>query len=266
MKKLAVLLLATSAAYAQPQKPDKATRAKATAMYEQGSAHYEAGRFSEAIPLFKDAYELVHDPVYLFNLAQSYRKVLDCVAATEYYERFLEEAKDADPKQRERVQGWVRELAPCVDDRKRDAEAARRGQEAAEAAERARQSDVARPAPKPAYKTVDHGQWLRIGGYIAAGAGAVGIVLGVRYSIRGSNIEDELDKQCAIGCDWTDPALREKDEAGKRANTLSKITWIGGGVALAGGVALYFIGRSRVEQVQVNPVDGGATVSARVTF
>lgn len=267
---LLVLLLAT-AAHAQP-KPDKATRAKAAAMYEQGSAHYQAGRFSEAIPLFRDAYELVHDPVYLFNLAQSYRKVLDCERASEYYERYLAEATDADAKQRERVQGWLRELAPCVEERKTAVETARKAQEQAEAADVARRAAEAaareqKPIQQgPRYETIDHGRWYRIGGYVAIGAGAVGIGLGIRYSIKGASIQDELDEACANGCDWSDEALREKDNAGKRANTVSTISWISGGVALAGGVALYFVGRSKVERIQIMPTEGGAAVAARFSF
>jgi len=257
---LAVALTAATAS-AQP-KPDKATRAKAAAMYEKGSAHYEAGRFSEAIPLFRDAYEMVRDPVYLFNLAQSYRKVLDCERASEYYLRYLQEATDADAKQRERVEGWRRELAPCVEERQTAAETARKAQAQAERARR-----EAEAARGPRYRTIDDGQWFRIGGYVAMGLGAVGVGLGVSYGIEGANLKDELATTCASGCTWTDEALRDKDEAGKRANTLSKAFWIGGGVALAGGVALYFIGRSRVERVLITPVDGGgATVSTRLSF
>jgi len=261
---LAVALTAATAS-AQPKNPDKATRAKAAAMYEKGSAHYEAGRFSEAIPLFREAYEMVRDPVYLFNLAQSYRKVLDCERASEYYLRYLEEATDADAKQRERVQGWLRELAPCVDERKTAAETARKAQEQAERA-RLEAEAARRREQGPRYRTIDNGQWFRLGGYVAMGLGAVGIGLGVSYGIKGSNLKDELATTCATGCNWADEALRAKDEAGKRANTLSTTFWIGGGVALAGGVALYFVGRSRVERVQIVPVDGGATVSTRLSF
>jgi hypothetical protein len=265
VKALLVLVALTTAAYAQA--PDKATRARAAKMYEQGSAHYEAGRFSEAIPMFRDAYELVHDPVYLFNLAQSYRKVLDCEHASEFYKRYLDEAKDADKQQRERVNGWLRELEPCVEQRRADAEAARKGQEAAAETERIRQAEAERRRKEgPQYTTIDNGKWFRIGGYAAAGLGAVGIGLGIRYGIKGSDLQSELAEICDKGCNWNEQALRDKDEAGKRANKLSATFYVAGGVALAGGVVLYIIGRSRVEHVRVEPVEGGATVSTRVSF
>lgn len=262
--KRALFAIALTAAVAQAE-PQRAARAKAAAMYEKGSAHYEAGRFSEAIPLFRDAYELVRDPVYLFNLAQSYRKVLDCERASAYYQRYLDEATDADATQRERVQGWMRELAPCVEERKTAAETTRKAQEQAAAAERARREAEQRQQA-PTHRTIDNGAYFRLGGLVAAGLGAVGIGLGIRYGIQGSQLKTELADACATGCNWSDDALRDKDEAGKRANTLSVTFWVTGGVALAGGVALYIVGRSRVERVQIVPVDGGAAISTRVSF
>lgn len=258
-----VITLCATTASAQPAQPDVATRARAASMFERGSAHYEAGRYSKAIPLFQNAYELVHDPVYLFNLAQSYRKVLDCERATAYYTRFLKEAKDVPAEARARVRGWLRELAPCVKERRAAAETARRAQEQAA---RARREAAAARRKEPSDRTVDRGRWYRVGGYLAMGAGAIGIGLGVRYGMKGADLEDELATACATGCNWSDPELRDKDDAGKRANTLSTTFWIGGGVALAGGVALYLVGRSKVERVQLVPVEGGAAVSARLTF
>jgi hypothetical protein len=82
--------------------------------------------------------------------------------------------------------------------------------------------------------------------------------------VRGARLRDELAETCATDCDWTD--LRDEDAAGRRANTLAAIGWIGGGVAAASGVALYLLGRSRIEQVEVAPVPGGAAVSARLSF
>jgi hypothetical protein len=69
-----------------------------------------------------------------------------------------------------------------------------------------------------------------------------------------------------MGCNWADEATRDKDRAGKRANTISVISYVTGGVALAGGVALVFWGRTKIERVQVMPTAGGATVSARLSF
>src|SRR4051812_20297556 len=87
-------------------------------MFAQAQAKYVAGEYRDAIRLFDSAYQLVRDPVYLFNIAQSYRKLFDCVPASEYFTRFLSEPTDIDKKQRATVEQWVRELAPCVAERK----------------------------------------------------------------------------------------------------------------------------------------------------
>jgi len=247
-----------------PAPIDPKVQQKADLMFEQAQGHYQAGRYQAAIPLFKEAYELVHDPVYLFNIAQSYRKVLDCENAYDYYNRYLEAAKDADPKQREKVTGWLRELQPCVDQRQSEHERARKGEEA----ERARRLEELRRQQATARQsaTTDHGGGYRLTGVIAGSIGLAGLGVGVTFSVLGQKQKTELADICANGCDWTDPDIRAKDRAGRRDNIIAATGWIGGGLALAGGVGLYLLGRSKVEHVTVTPTPGGATVGARLHF
>jgi tetratricopeptide (TPR) repeat protein len=260
-----VVVLAASVASADPIDPK--VQQKADLMFEQAQGHYQAGQYQAAIPLFKEAYELVHDPVYLFNIAQSYRKVLDCESAYDYYNRYLDAAKDADPKQREKVQGWLRELQPCVDQRQAEHERARKGEEA----ERQRRLEELRRQQAAAAATRrteagDRGHGLRTSGVIAASAGVVGLGAGGAFAVLGTRQKHDLAELCASGCDWTDPDLRAKDRAGHRDNVLAAVGFVGGGVALAGGVTLYLLGRVKVEHVTVAPAPGGATVGARIRF
>jgi tetratricopeptide (TPR) repeat protein len=262
-----IALIALAAAHAPEAHaggtPDRTVQARAGALFERALKHYQAGQYSEAIKLFAEAYELVHDPVYLFNLGQSYRKVLDCVKASESYQRYLTDATDADAKQRERVEQWLREIAPCVEQRREETERARRAEEAERArrAEEERQRQLA-AASRP--REIDRGRGFRIAGLVAAGVGAAGLGLGGWFSVRGSHIKAELADECRDGCDWE--LLRDRNAAGERANTIAAIGWIGGGVAAAGGVALYLLGRSRIEHVQIAPVQGGAALAARLSF
>lgn len=243
--------------------PSRASQIKAGALFEKAQRHYQAGEYTAAIKLFTEAYELVRDPIYLFNLAQSYRKVLDCVKTSEYYERYLAEATDADATQRARVQQWLREIAPCVEQRREEAERARRAEEEARARQaEALQRERAEAARQP--QEIDRGRSLRIAGIAAVSVGAVGLGLGTWFSIRGSQLASELAEACAESCDWTE--LADEDAAGRRANTIAAIGWIGGGFAVGGGVALYLLGRARIEHVQLAPAQGGATVSARLAF
>jgi tetratricopeptide (TPR) repeat protein len=250
---LVVLALVATPALAEP----RSKQAKADVLFEQGQAHYTAGEYQAAIPLFKEAYELVHDPVYLFNVAQSYRKVADCLNAFDYYNQYL--AQDPTSQQRDKVTAWLRELQPCVEQRQKEQQDARDAEALRRDAERRRIE-----AAKPRFADVDRGAPYRIAGIATASAGVVGLAVGVVFTIRGSNLQSELQTTCAKGCNWND--YLDKDEAGKRANVYAAIGWIGGGVAVLGGVGLYMLGRNRFERVQITPVNGGATVGASASF
>jgi tetratricopeptide (TPR) repeat protein len=257
---LAIVLGIRTTAAAEPTVVDRAA-----ALFERAQTHYQAGQYRAAIQLFDEAYGLVHDPIYLFNLAQTYRKVLDCVNASTYYRRYLAEATDADLQQRTKVEQWVRELAPCVDQRERERDAAARGEQA----ERQRRADDERrqlAASNARFLDVDHGRRYRFAGLAVGGVGVIAGGFAVGYAVRGSRLASELATACSDGCDWT-PELEAKDRAGDRANTLSAVSWIAGGAAVAGGVVLYVMGRNRpIEHVQITPTSGGAAVTARGSF
>jgi tetratricopeptide (TPR) repeat protein len=257
---LAVAIVALIAHGARADEPSPQT--KAAVLFEQAQADYEAGKYQAAIELFQQAYVLVHDPVYLFNLAQSYRKVLDCEQATTYYQRYLQEAPNAENKAK--VQQWIVELEPCVERAHKEHEAAKKLDEL----ERQRRQDEAnkRAPAHPVETEVDRGRPFRIAGYVAAGVGVVGLGAGLAYSAAGSGASSDLAAKCKLGCNYDDPAVRGLDSDGKHDNTMAAIGWIGGGVALAAGAALYFYGRARVEHVLIAPTPGGATVGARLSF
>jgi tetratricopeptide (TPR) repeat protein len=258
------LLFAAGVASAAPNTGSPAQK-QADALFEKGQASYQSGKYQDAIAQFKEAYALVHDPVYLFNIAQSYRKVADCTSADEYYRRYLQEAPNAENKQK--VKQWLEELRPCVEERQHDQEAARKSQEEAERLRRERELAQQQGAVVgPTETRVDRGLPLRIGGIALAGVGAVGLGIGVGYGIKGSNIRADIDEQCSRGCQWDDPAIQARHEDGNTANTRAAIGYIGGGIAVLGGVALYMLGRSRVETVSVMPTGGGATVHAQLSF
>jgi tetratricopeptide (TPR) repeat protein len=239
-------------------------RAQADQLFEAGRADYAASRFQSAIALFEQAYELVNDPAYLFNIAQAYRNAADCANAFEYYRRYLTElpaAHNADS-----VRAWLRELQPCAEQRREEAERARRAE-----AELARVQAVP-SSPVPVGDQVagtttvvhDRGATLRTAGLAVGTAGAAGLMVGVVYGVKGQAHEDAIALACARGCQWDDVA--ERDAAGRRANTISTLGYVAGGLGVAAGVALYVAGRMRIEQVVVAPAAGGVTVGAHLRF
>ena len=255
------LLIAHTAHAGEKIAPE--VQAKADVMFDQAQGFYQSGQFQAAIPLFQQAYALVHDPVYLFNIAQSYRKIADCVPAHDYYVKYLE----ADPKapNKDKVEQWIFELRPCVDKaREREADATR----AAEDAERQRQeAEAARQKPVPAdpiETEVDRGAPFRITGIVLAGAGLLAIAIGATYGVKGNSIQADIDSMCSAPntCLWDSDKIQSLHDDGESANTRAKVGYIGGGIALVAGVALYMVGRNRVETVMVTPTSGGATVGA----
>jgi tetratricopeptide (TPR) repeat protein len=247
------LVLATRVA-----RTDPSAQAKADMFFEKGQVHYDKGEYQAAIALFKDAYELVHDPVYLFNIAQSYRKVADCVEATDYYSKYLDALPTA--ANRAKVEGWVRELSPCVEQRRKEQDAAKRLEEI----DRARRADAERKRQLAAPTEIDRGGALRVAGLATAGAGAVGIAIGIGYSIRGANLKNRVANDCATSCVWDQE--KSLDAAGRHANTIATASYIAGGVVALTGAGLFVWGRVRVETVTVAPAVGGASVGATMRF
>jgi hypothetical protein len=92
MKTVAMLLLMTSIAAAQP-KPDKA---RAREFYYKGTQHYNLGEWNEALDAFKEAYRSYPEPSFLYNLAQCYRQVHNFDQAALMYRSYIREAPNAD--------------------------------------------------------------------------------------------------------------------------------------------------------------------------
>lgn len=257
------IALAALAGTGHADKVDPAVQAKADVLFEKAQADYQAGQYQASIELFKQAYELIHDPVYLFNIAQSYRKVLDCESAFDYYNRYLAGAPNAENKAK--VQQWLAELQPCVEQRQKEHDAAKRGEEA----ERQRKEEEERrkrAAVAPRDSIVDNGETFRIAGIATGAVGGVGIIVGILYGIKGSNAKSDIATQCAMGCDWSAPNIQQLDNDGRHANTMAKVGYIGGGIAALVGAGLYVFGRSRIEHVMVTPAEGGASVTAQLQF
>ena len=252
-----VLMFAAGVASAAPKSN---AQTAADALFEKGQASYQSGKYQDAITQFKQAYELVHDPVYLFNIAQSYRKVADCENADRFYRKFLEYSPNAENK--DKVEQWLEELKPCVEQRQHDQEAARKSQEEAERLRKER--ELARPVDT----AVDRGKPFRIGGIALAGAGAVGLTVGIVYGIKSQSIQDDIDAQCSPprSCQWDSRPIQTLHEDGRSANRRAAFGYIGGGIAMIGGAALYMVGRTRVETVTVQPTAGGASVTAHLSF
>jgi tetratricopeptide (TPR) repeat protein len=70
-------------------------KARAKALFDEGRAHYDLGRFAEALTAFEKAYEVMPLPAFLFNIGQCHFQEKRYARAVFFYERYLEVLPDA---------------------------------------------------------------------------------------------------------------------------------------------------------------------------
>ena len=114
---------------------------------------------------------------------------------------------------------------------------------------------VDNPRRKPGELQKNVGIGVAIGGGVAAS-------LAVYYAFEAHSATGAIEDAYAMGAKWKD--VKHLDEKGERAARLGKIFGVGGGLAIAGGVTLYLLGKraeSRAVPVAIAPTSGGAEVS-----
>jgi hypothetical protein len=107
---LALLLSLTLSSVAFGGKAED--RAKARALFESGTAHYNLGEPTEALADFRAAYRIIPDAVFIFNIAQCLRRLNQPGQAADFYRTYRREAPDA-PNRRE-VDRLIEEMDKAV--------------------------------------------------------------------------------------------------------------------------------------------------------
>jgi hypothetical protein len=105
-------------------------------------------------------------------------------------------------------------------------------------------ASLAEPAPvtSPPRSSGDgaDGSTQRIGGLVVGGVGIVGLGLGAVFGLKASSTWSNAQAKCsATSCPDRAGALADHDSASSAA-TVATVSFIAGGVALAGGLALVF--------------------------
>jgi tetratricopeptide (TPR) repeat protein len=86
------VLLGGFAAHAAPPNPD---RARARALYESATTHYNLSEFGDALKDFKEAYRVIKDPILLFNIAQCHRQLKEYEEAAKLFRAYRREHPQA---------------------------------------------------------------------------------------------------------------------------------------------------------------------------
>jgi tetratricopeptide (TPR) repeat protein len=74
---------------------DRDAKQEAKARFVSGQSHYNLNEFTEALGDFKEAYRLLPDPVFLYNLGQCERQLGHLEEAIRFYRSFLREQPKA---------------------------------------------------------------------------------------------------------------------------------------------------------------------------
>jgi iron complex outermembrane receptor protein len=188
-----ILLMLLAAASVGHAKSDDSEKAEAKKHFQRGLARYNLTEYKEAAIEFQAAYRLHPDPVFLYNLAQSYRLSNQPEEALRFYRTYLRaEPRAANRREVEsRIQDLERQIATAPPPKPEPAPAPNLTPPAA--IEPAPAAVVSTSKPAPAHTPVYEKWWLwTVVGVVVAGA-AVGIGVGVSQSGYPSNTYPRVD-------------------------------------------------------------------------
>jgi tetratricopeptide (TPR) repeat protein len=234
------LALAAAPAAGRADQPRDAADSKLTngaALAERAYELHQAGRFSESVATYLQAYELTGSSPILFNIALIYdRKLRELDLAAEYYRRYLR-SPDASPD-------LVHKANDRLDALRQQASLPRPAPAAPTPAPAAPTPAPAAPTPAPAAPTPAAGgdsssEW-RTFGFVLGSFGMASLGLSAAFAVRAKSKDDQADKFCQEqACtDRRGPALAE--DAATAAN-VATVTLVGGLVGASGGALLYFM-------------------------
>lgn len=253
------LALAAAPAAASADEP---VPEKARALAERGRQLHDKGDYANAIAAFKEAYVIAPSTALLFNLAQAYRLQGNCADASLMYRRFL--AERPSPEGRALAEGHLATVERCT---------AKANLGLSSGTAIGFVGSDPHPA-SPAQVLADTAPTSRATWVVRAGAattiaGTLGASVAVYYGLRARSASRDVEDGFARGMTW--PALRPIHERGERAERNATIFAIGGGVAIAGGVAMFVLGRRAENRAAVAPVAivpraGGAELQVGWSF
>lgn len=248
---IATVILAAASANAQPA-PDPPShddaKARSKDLYTDGTKQYDLRDYKGAIESFRKAYELVPEPLFLFDIGQAYRQLRDCDNARSFYKTYLRNLPASD--NRAKVERFIADMDDCVREQEKT-----RVQER----ERARPPVIVAPPPvRTSHRLAISGVAVAIGGIALAG-------IGIYYSVDAANQARRLETSCQFGCEGADVA--STDQRGRDADRNAIILYSVGGTAIATGIGMLLWTTFQTDEtISVTPKPGGATVSATVRF
>jgi tetratricopeptide (TPR) repeat protein len=221
-------------------------------LYTQGQEAYDRKNYAEAIERWQASYRMSNEEALFFNIGQAQRLSGDCHGAVESYRRFTQSDPDPSSEQHKLAEYFVRDLGRvCAPSPKLDIAPVRTVDDGIRSAE-------SRPVDS---RPVDssRGKTLKISGLVIGGTGLATLATGIYLGRHAQSIGDEVTAACRTSCDWS--AWKDRDVQGQRYSTIGRGLAVTGGIGIAGGVALYYLGM-RQGSVTIEPrAHEGAVVS-----
>ena len=252
-----LLAIAPSLARAEEPQPPDVIPMKARALAVKGRAFHDAGDYGDAIIAFKEAYVMAPSPGLLFNLAQAYRLHGNCDDAAMMYRRYLTTQPSAEG--RAVAEGHLAAVERCAHE---NALHISKNPNAPTiiATDRASGSLFATaPTSHRAEIEKDLGIGLGLGGGVV-------VSIAMYYAFKAHDASAAVEHAYANGAKWQD--ISSIDARGARDATTARILGISGGIAVAGGVTLYLLGKraEHLAPISVAPTKHGAEVHVAWQF
>lgn len=237
---------------------------QAKALTGRATIEYNVGHFEQALDLYGRAYEALPTPALLFDIGQCHRMLGHAERAIFFFQGYLRDRPDA--PNRALVERLLADLQKELDAQRA---AAPRAQEPAPAATPppAAPEAIAPPSP-PAVEVVTPptiaNPALRVAGLASAGAGVVLIGTAAALGLHASSLSSEIAQLSSSRGTWS-PQYQSDYESGKSSATAATVLYVVGGLALATGGVLTYLGWPRRATdarpvAAVAPVPGGASV------
>jgi tetratricopeptide (TPR) repeat protein len=259
----ATLTLAALAAASPPARADGLTqeqKVQARTHYETGSRKFDVGKYDEAAAEFEAAYEIVGDPVILYNIAQSYRLAQRHDRALAFYKTYLRKVPAAN--NRAEVESRISDLTKLIADAKRTTEAPPTGTLKPTAGQVERpvehpvekpveKPEVEHPVEKPVEKPVAEPQpekpspsrqpLFRILAYTTGGVAVVMLGVGIGLAVAAQSNASSLEAAAKRG-ETFDSVLQGVQSRGQSYATGAIGAFVVAGVAAAGAGAFFYLG------------------------
>lgn len=239
----AVLLLVFSLRIAAAA-PTAEKRAEAKLHYENGLRKFDVGKYDEAAEEFQAAYEIVGDPVILYNIAQSFRVAQKYEKALLFYKNYLR--RTGNPANRGEVEQRIGEITAVLEQQRRATEAPPTGPiKSGEPTEKPPE-----PEPKPVVKPVEpapvpppperpaNARTLKLTGIALAGVTAASLAVAIAMSVTAGQASSDVEAAARSKVEFTQ-ALRNKESDGKTFDVVGIAFYaVAGACAVAAGVTL----------------------------